>query len=736
MKKLFIILLSLGLFASCSETKQPVDYVDPYIGSISHLLQPAQPTVQLPNSMVRVYPRRDGFTGDRLWGLPVLTVTHRERQAFSISPSVDGKPCFDPSLSYDNERVTPYSYEVSLDELEIGVKYAPSHQSAVYSLEFAEGSRPVVVITSDEGEMCWKGDAAYGWLKYGDSHLVVHARFESLQEPLSAEVVKKDNKDRHLVLTYPEGTRKVDLRYGISYIDEAQAKVNLEREMGSEFNVDKVAAKGREIWNSTLSKIKVEGDDEDMKHVFYTALYRTYERMICFEEDGRYFSPYDGKVHEAGEHRFYNDDWIWDTYRSTHPLRTIIEPQMEQDMVASYVTMASQMDNFWMPTFPEAIGDTRRMNCNHGILTVVDAWNKGLRGFDLGQAYEAAKKGITEKTLIPWSSAPAGELDVFYKEHGYFPALWPGQEETVPHVERSWEKRQPVEVTLGTSLDEWGLALAAKALGNDDEYEYFIKRSGNYRNVFNHETKFFHPKDKDGRFIEPFDYRWGTGNGTREYYGENNGWVYRWWVQHNVADLVELMGGPEEFVKELDRTFAEPLGDIKFRFWHKVPDQTGNVGQFSMGNEPCFHTPYLYSYAGAPWKTQKRVRTLMEQWFRNDLMGYCGDEDGGAMGAFAVFSALGFYPVTPGLPMYVIGSPAFETAEISLADGKTFSIVCRNYSPEHKYIQSAKFNGKDWNRSWFSHEDLMAGGTLEFVMGPEPNKAWAADSVPPSFMMP
>jgi predicted alpha-1,2-mannosidase len=303
-------------------------------------------------------------------------------------------------------------------------------------------------------------------------------------------------------------------------------------------------------------------------------------------------------------------------------------------------------------------------------------------------------------------------------------------------VERSWEKRQPVEVTLGTSLDEWGLALAAKALGNDDEYEYFIKRSGNYRNVFNHETKFFHPKDKDGRFIEPFDYRWGTGNGTREYYGENNGWVYRWWVQHNVADLVELMGGPEEFVKELDRTFAEPLGDIKFRFWHKVPDQTGNVGQFSMGNEPCFHTPYLYSYAGAPWKTQKRVRTLMEQWFRNDLMGYCGDEDGGAMGAFAVFSALGFYPVTPGLPMYVIGSPAFETAEISLADGKTFSIVCRNYSPEHKYIQSAKFNGKDWNRSWFSHEDLMAGGTLEFVMGPEPNKAWAADSVPPSFMMP
>lgn len=734
MKKIAFILFSILLMVSCSAEKQPVDYVDPCIGSISHLLQPAQPTVQLPNSMVRVYPRRDGYTGDRLWGLPVITVTHRERQAFSISPSADGKPVLDPSLSYDNERVTPYSYNVTLDEIGIDVSYAPSHQSAVYALEFEEGSEPVIVIESAEGEIGWKDGAAVGWLKYGDSPLVVHARFETLQKPVSTEVINR-GRANFLVLKYPQGTSRVDMRYGISYIDEAQAKANLEREMGSEYNVAQVAAKGRRIWNETLSKIKVDGDDEDMKYVFYTALYRTYERMICFEEDGRYFSPYDGKVHQAGEHKFYNDDWIWDTYRSTHPLRTIIEPQMEQDMVASYVTMASQMDNFWMPTFPEAIGDTRRMNCNHGILTVVDAVAKGLDGFDLEQAYLAAKNGITEKTLIPWSAAPAGELDAFYKEHGYIPALWPGQEETVPNVNVSWEKRQPVEVTLGTSLDEWGLALAAKVLGRNDEYEYFIDRSLNYRNVFKPDTRFFHPKDKDGRFIEPFDYRWGTGNGTREYYGENNGWVYRWWVQHNVADLVDLMGGPDEFVKELDRTFSEPLGDIKFRFWYKVPDQTGNVGQFSMGNEPCFHTPYLYSYAGAPWKTQKRVRTLLDQWFRNDLMGYCGDEDGGAMGAFAVFSALGFYPVTPGLPMYVIGSPVFENAEISVGDGKVFRIVCHNYSPDNKYITSAKLNGKDFNQSWISHEDIVSGGTLEFVMSPTPNKDWAAQSVPPSFQM-
>lgn len=734
MKNIHSVLFALFLLVSCAQEKQPVDYVNPYIGSISHLLQPAQPTVQLPNSMVRVYPQRDGYTGDRLWGLPVLTVTHRERQAFRVRPIGCGEVDVDASYSYDNEIVTPYRYSVYLDEEDVKVDYAPSHQSAVYSFDFLGDKAPAVILTAYEGEVGWDEGKAYGWEKYGDSPLYINAVFESLQEPVSHEVVT-EGRTTHLILKYPEGTRKVDIRYGISYIDSMQAEANLHREMGQEYDVEKVAAEGRRIWNDKLSKIKVTGVDEDAKAVFYTALYRTYERMICFDEDGRYYSPYDNKVHQFEGHKFYNDDWIWDTYRTTHPLRIIIEPEMETDMIRSYITMAGQMENFWMPTFPEAIGDTRRMNCNHGIISVVDAYAKGLVDFDLEKAYMAAKKGITEKTLIPWSDAPAGELDAFYKEHGYMPALWPGEEETVPNVHRDWEKRQPVEVTLGTSFDEWGLALAAQALGRTDEYEYFIERSRNYRNVFNHNTLFFHPKDKDGNFIEPFDYRWGTGNGTREYYGENNGWVYRWWVQHNVADLVTLMRGPENFIKELDRTFAEPLGDIKFRFWYKVPDQTGNVGQFSMGNEPCFHTPYLYSYAGAPWKTQKRIRTLLEQWFRNDLMGYCGDEDGGAMGAFAVFSALGFYPVTPGLPMYVIGSPVFETAEIDLGNGKTFRIVCKNYSPDHKYIAAARLNGKEWNQSWISHEDLMAGGVMEFEMSPVPVKEWAAGSIPPSFMM-
>jgi predicted alpha-1,2-mannosidase len=199
----------------------------------------------------------------------------------------------------------------------------------------------------------------------------------------------------------------------------------------------------------------------------------------------------------------------------------------------------------------------------------------------------------------------------------------------------------------------------AGALNRPADHDLFLKRSYNYRNLFNAETAFFHPKDTAGNFIKPFDYRFSGGLGAREYYDENNGWTYRWDVQHNVSDLVRLMGGTERFAANLDATFREPLGKSKFNFYASLPDQTGNVGQFTMANEPSLHIPYLYNYAGQPWKTQKRIRQLLKCWFRDDLMGVPGDEDGGGMSAFVVFSSMGFYPVTPGSQSYNIGSPLF-----------------------------------------------------------------------------
>jgi predicted alpha-1,2-mannosidase len=469
------------------------------------------------------------------------------------------------------------------------------------------------------------------------------------------------------------------------------------------------------------------------KAVFYTSLYRTYERPVNITEDGRYFSAFDGKVHDSNGIPFFTDDWIWDTYRAAHPLRVMIEPELETNVIRSYIRMAEQMEKPWMPTFPEITGDSRRMNSNHAVATVIDAWYKGLKDFDLAKAYEACKKGIMEKTLAPWSGMPAGKLDEFYKEHGYIPALGNDEKETIPEV-HPFEKRQPVAVTLGTSYDEWCLSQIAKELGKTDDYNYFLKCSYNYRNLYNPETGFFHPKDSKGQFIKPFDYKFSGGMGARDYYDENNAYTYRWDVQHNVADLISLMGGTDRFAAYLDETFNEPLGRSKFAFYAQLPDQTGNVGQFSMANEPSLHIPYMFNYAGQPWKTQKLIRTLLLEWFRNDLMGVPGDEDGGGTSAFVVFSKLGYYPVTPGSPTYNIGSPIFTESVIKLGNGKEFKIIATNCSDDNKYIQAAKLNGKDWNKPWFSHDDIKNGGTLELMMGSRPNKSWgsSAGAVPPS----
>ena len=645
------------------------------------------------------------------------------------------------AYTYDNERLTPYSYSVELDDNRIKAEYALSHQSAQYRITF-EPDKPAYVIVNSRNGAIRVGHNFICGRQQLSNNTNVYLYIEPQEEAIEAGVVEngviegsKDLAEGTNVCAawrFAEGTSTVNLRYGISFISEEQAEKNLRREQ-KEYNLENLVQTGRDIWNETLGRIRVEGGTEDEKIVFYSSFYRTFERPVCMSEDGRYFSAFDGQVHNDNGTPFYTDDWIWDTYRAAHPLRVLIDRQKEEDIIDSYLRMAEQMGNLWMPTFPETTGDTRRMNSNHAVATVADALAKGLH-VDTVKAYEACRRGMEEKTLAPWSGNPAGWIDTFYRDHGYIPALRPDEQETDPNV-HPFEKRQPVAVTLGTSYDQWCLSRIATALGKTEEAAHYLQCSYNYRNLFNPTTSFFHPKDKDGRWIEPFDYRFPGGMGAREYYGENNGWVYRWDVPHNIADLIYLMGGGNEaFIANLDQMFREPLGRSKYEFYAQLPDHTGNVGQFSMANEPSLHVPYLYNYAGQPWKTQKRIRQMLRTWFRNDLMGIPGDEDGGGMTSFVVFSSLGFYPVTPGFPAYNIGSPLFTRAQITLSNGKVFEIEAQGASDENKYIQSATMNGKEWNKPWFSHDDLKEGGKLVLVMGNHPNKAWGvnAGNVPPS----
>ncbi|MDR1757962.1 MAG: glycoside hydrolase family 92 protein [Bacteroidales bacterium] len=751
MRKSIIFIIMLGAFAvtSChrnfqsqvtdeTDTENLVGYVNPYMGSISHLLVPAFPTVHLPNSMMRVHPERDDFTRVQLRGLPVISPFHRGGSVFHISPvndlsTADLQPV--KSYSYDLEKVTPHDYHVYLDEEQIEVNYATAHKSAIYSFDFEKEGTHAIIIQVNEGSLAANDHAVSGeYILSRDGRFAgkVYLHLETCPLPLSVGVLRDgkkttdslaSGKEQALVIKFAPDVKNISMKYGVSLISTSQAKKNLQQEI-PDYQWTTVSRKGRNLWNETLKKIQVTGGTPQDKTVFYTSFYRTCERMIDITEDGIYYSPFDRKIHETDGVPFYIDDWVWDTYRAAHPLRVLLDNEMESAMVTSYIR-AAQQDSIhgWMPTFPEMTGDSHCMNGNHAVAVVLDAYVKGIRDFDLEAAYQSCRATMLEKSWLPWTKIPATPYDRFFMEKGYFPALKPGEPETIKGVS-NWEKRQPVAVTLGACYDFWCLAQLAKILGYENDYRDFLQKSRNYRHLYNPETAFFHPKDKDGQFITPFDYRYSSGPGAREYYDENNAYIFQWDVPHDIEGLIALMGGEKTFVENLDQMFREPLGKSKNEFYAQLPDHTGNVGQFSMSNETALAIPYLYNYGKQPWKTQKCIRELLKEWFRDDLMGIPGDEDGGGLSAFVVFSCMGFYPVTPGTPVYNIGSPVFKNVKIAMGNGKIFEIDTRNYAPDHKYIQSAMLNGKPWNNTWLSHEDIANGGILVLEMGKKANRTW------------
>ncbi|NBH88971.1 GH92 family glycosyl hydrolase [Parabacteroides distasonis] len=718
MKKLLFQTTLFLLLCSCigKIEKTPVDYVNNRIGNISHLLVPTYPTTHLPNSMLRMIPTHNEFTTDRMEGLALNSPSHRQGHSLLLLPYRGDVKDFGGNLKYryDHEKSTPYSYSVYLDDFSVGVDFAPAAKSAIYRFRFEDSDRRLILLKANgKGEIDIKDGALCGYDNFAGIKHYFYLEFD-------AQPIQVDSLSHSLVFAeFPESEDVVNVRYGISYIGVEQAKRNLYNEI-NDFNLEKLASQARDKWNDVLGKIKIEGGTEDQKTTFYTALYRAHERMINISEDGTYFSAYDGKVHEDNGVDFWVDDWVWDTYLALHPLQVLLNPEAQEQKLASYIRMYEQSG--WIPTFPCVFGDAHCMNGNHAAGVFADALNKGLR-FDVEKAFEGMKHTVMTESMIPWYWGPKTALDDFYHENGWFPALHPGEKEEFTEV-GPFEQRQAVAVTTAASYDDWCIAQLAKHLGKDEDCRFFRDRSYNYRNVFNKETNFFHPKDKDGTFIEPFDYIFSGGIGARAYFDENNAWTYNWDVRHHIQDLIDLFGGNVPFIERLDQLFVEDMKMSKWQYYALHPDATGNVGQFVMGNEPSFHIPYLYNYAGQPWKTQKRIRMLMESWFRNDLMGVCGDEDGGGMSAFYVFSALGFYPVSPGVPVYTIGSPLFDKSEIQLANGKVFTVIAHGVSWENKYIQSAKLNGVEYAKTWFTHEDIMNGGTLELFMGDYPNKKW------------
>lgn len=708
--------LPLLLLAPCAGAQ--VDYVDPTIGNVGILLVPTRPTAFLPNSMVRVYPIRTDALTDQIESFPLTISSHRMRDLFSIMPG-EGGPA-----AYDQERDTPYYFSTRLDDSLIQIEFSPAERSGYFRFTFPDGKASVALANRTGGSLEVHENAVSGEEDFDGMKAYVYGEFSN---PVTFTTQARQTGTR--LMAFATGRKTLDFRYGISFISIEQARKNLRREIPA-WGLDAVKDAGKLRWNRTLGQIEVEGGADSQRKVFYTALYRCFERMINITEDGRYYSGFDHQVHEDAR-PFYVDNWLWDTYRALEPLQTLLHPKMEADKIQSYVRMYEQSGV--MPTFAVVNGDYACMNGNHSAPWFADAWFKGVRDFDLPTAYEGVRKRSLEVTLLPWSLAPKGPLDDFYSAHGYMPALRPGESETVPGVS-PFEKRQPVPVTLENSYDDWNIAQLAGVLGKKEDKALFLQRAGNYKNLFRTEKGLMWPKDAEGAWIEPIDPKFGGGMGARDYYDENNAYTYTWDVAHDFDGLFGLMGGREKAEAQLDQLFREPLGRTKYEFQAKLPDSTSMVGQFSMGNEPSLAIPYIYNRLGAPWKTQKRVRMLLESFFPDSLQGIPGDEDGGGMSAFVVFSMMGFYPVTPGIPTYDIGSPIFDKVTIHLEDGRTFSILAHNTSHEAKYVQSIRLNGRAISQVWFQHSDIANGGTLELMMSDTPNKTIGASAktLPPA----
>ena len=689
----------------------PLDEVNTKIGTISHLLVPVFPTIQRPNSMLRMVPANACGRTDQTDGFVLGVCAHRQGSAFRLLPLRGGPADWKFSATCDQSKVLPYFYSVYLQESETQVEFAPGERAAVFRIGF-EGDAPRAFLVEPRdagGRLEFKEGAVSGFDVIRGAKVYVYLEADAPLKQLDSSKLALGTESRTL-----------SLRYGISFISVEQARKNLRREI-SDYNLARLADETKQLWEKTLGQIEVTGGSRDQRAVFYSALYRCHERMINISEDGHY--SWFGQVNADGGVPFWTDDWVWDTFHAKHPLMTILHPAAQGEKLASYIRMYEQSG--WVPTFPNFFGDAHCMNGHHAVAVFIDAWRKGIRGFDLDKAFAGMKRTMQTESMIPWYRGSATELDAFYWAHGFFPALGPGEKETVPQVSKT-EYRQSVAVTLAAAYDAWCLSEIARELGRSEDAEFFARHGRDYRNLWKADTGFFHPKDSEGNWITPFDYKYSGGQGARDYYDENNAWTYLWEVYHDIPDLIALLGGPDRFAAKLDRLFVEPPGRPIWEFYNQLPDSTGLTGMFVMGNEPSLHIPFLYNYSGQPWKTQSRVRMLLDAWWRNDRMGICGDEDGGGLSAFAVFAMMGFYPVTPGRPEYTLCSPVFEKTVIHLENGKVFTINAPGASDENKYIQSVRINGKEWNRTDFTHAVIAEGGTIDIVLGKRPRKDWAA----------
>ena len=723
MKKLLFFIISLLFFSCTRESKTPstlsekklINYVNPFIGTGGH--GHTYPGATMPFGMMQLSPDTrlegwDGCSGYHYSDAYIYGFSHTHLSGTGVSDygdillmptnainfhnGADGKKGYRAHFSHKNEEASPGYYHVKLDSTDIDVGLTVSKRSGIHKYQFPTSNNQIVILDLEHRDKVLDATIekisntqlqgyrfSDAWAKDQRLYFYIktsHAFEDSLQPSVNGGSTKRITA---LKFINPKN-EPIIINIGISPVDEAGARQNLEAEIGS-LSFEDIKTKAEATWEKQLTKIVIESSSQDNLTNFYTAMYHTMIAPNLYQDvDGRYRGM-DLKIHQTNEFDYYTVFSLWDTYRATHPLYTIIEQDKTNDFINTF--LAKYEEGGIMPIWDLSANYTDCMIGYHAVPVIADAFLKGIRGYDTEKAFEAMKHSALQDKLGLKS----------YKEFGFIPME---------------EESESVSKTLEYAYDDWTIAQMAKAMGKDVDYRLFSKRAQYYKNIFDPETNFMRGRFRNTWF-SPFDPYEVNFN-----YTEANAWQYSLYVPQDISGLMNLMGGKKKLENHLDTMFSAQLQTSG----REQPDITGLIGQYAHGNEPSHHMAYLYNFVNQPAKTQEKVNQILTELYKNEPDGVSGNEDCGQMSAWYVLSSMGFYPVTPGSNDYIIGSPLFKKATINLENGKQFKIRAENISATHIYIKKVLLNNLELNRTYLKHDEIMAGGTLTFKMSSSPSK--------------
>ena len=737
---LFLSICLPFLFASCQQTKKTVefvDYVNPLMGTESTFAFShgnTYPAVAVPWGM-NFWSPQTGENGSGWMYTYTDSLMRGFRQTHQPSPWINDYGTFSimplagelkvshkerlVPFSHQQENSTPYNYSVIFDN-GVQTSLSATSRGAVFEVTFPDKEDQYVVVDAyngggsmviEPGNKLLKGVSRYNnggvpdnfanYFMVEFSHPVTGYGVYNGDTLLHEQThVAADYSCAYLKFDVPAG-EKLTIRTASSFISPEQAAINFNREV-ADADVKLIGGKAREQWNNYLGRVEAEGGTDDQLRTFYSCLYRTLlfpREFYEFDSQGNpvYYSPYDGNVYDG---YMYTDNGFWDTFRAVHPMFTLLYPEVSERVTQSIINAYNESG--FMPEWASP-GHRGCMIGNNSISLLVDAWMKGIRTVDAEKALEAMIHQTQSRH--PEIASVGRDGFEYYNKIGYVP---------YPEVPEATAK------TLEYAYADWCIARFAETLGKQDIAGQYYRRAQNYRNLYYPEHGFMWTKDAKGNWRDKFDAtEWGGP------FTEGSSWHWTWSVFHDPEGLSDLMGGHEPMVARLDSMFVAPntynYGTYGFVI-HEIAEMVAlDMGQYAHGNQPVQHAIYLYDYVGQPWKTQYHIRNVMDKLYNPGSKGYCGDEDNGQTSAWYVFSAMGFYPVCPGMPEYAIGSPLFKKVTLHLSEGKTFTVSAANNAADRPYIQKAMLNGEELSRNYLTHDELLKGGELTLSMDSVPN---------------